>query len=89
MPIYEWQHKEQDRRHIGPMAQDFHRAFRLGADDKTIASIDADGVALAAIKAQQEIITDLQVRLDRQEKELQEIRKLLGSGHFVSNKHQE
>ncbi|MCB0688429.1 MAG: tail fiber domain-containing protein [Saprospiraceae bacterium] len=59
MPIYEWQYKGQDRRHIGPMAQDFHKAFGLGKDDTTIAAIDADGVALAAIKAQQEIIEDL------------------------------
>ena len=50
MPIYEWQYKGQQRRHIGPMAQDFHAAFGLGNDDKTIASIDADGIALAAGK---------------------------------------
>jgi hypothetical protein len=32
------------------MAQDFHAAFGLGADDKHIATVDADGVALAAIQ---------------------------------------
>ncbi len=37
-------------RHIGPVAQDFQAAFHLGADDKTIATVDADGVALAAIQ---------------------------------------
>ena len=37
-------------RHIGPVAQDFRAAFDLGADDKTIATVDADGVALAAIQ---------------------------------------
>jgi hypothetical protein len=36
--------------HLGPMAQDFHAAFGLGGDDKTIATVDADGVALAAIQ---------------------------------------
>ena len=56
MPIYEWQYKKEDRRHIGPMAQDFHKAFSLGDDDKSIAAIDADGVALAAVKAQQVMI---------------------------------
>ena len=59
------------------MAQDFHKAFGLGDDDKTIASIDADGVALAAIKAQQEIIEDLQSRLEKQENELKVIKELL------------
>ena len=33
------------------MAQDFHAAFGLGKNETTISSIDADGVALAAIKA--------------------------------------
>jgi hypothetical protein len=38
-------------RHIGPMAQDFHAAFGLdGTDDKHIATVDADGAALAAIQ---------------------------------------
>jgi cell division protein FtsB len=33
------------------MAQDFHAAFGLnGADDKHIATVDEDGVALAAIQ---------------------------------------
>jgi hypothetical protein len=51
LPITEWQYKSQgDARHIGPMAQDFHEAFSLGHDDKHITSVDADGVALAAIQ---------------------------------------
>jgi hypothetical protein len=38
-------------RHLGPVAQDFHAAFGLnGTDDKHIATVDADGVALAAIQ---------------------------------------
>jgi hypothetical protein len=51
LPISEWQYKGQNERHFGPMAQDFHAAFGLGGSDTTIASVDADGVALAAIKA--------------------------------------
>ena len=51
LPISEWQYKGQKERHFGPMAQDFHAAFGLGGSDTTIASVDADGVALAAIKA--------------------------------------
>jgi hypothetical protein len=37
--------------HIGPMAQDFKAVFDVGADDKHIFQIDADGVSLAAIQA--------------------------------------
>ena len=52
-PITEWKYKvEADgTEHIGPMAQDFHAAFGLnGPDDKHIATVDEEGVALAAIQ---------------------------------------
>ena len=53
MPVTEWGYKAQDAsiRHMGPMAQDFHAAFGLGEDPLRISTIDADGVALAAVKA--------------------------------------
>ncbi len=51
LPITEWNYKTlTGARHVGPMAQDFHAAFGLGSDDKGIATVDADGVALAAIQ---------------------------------------
>ena len=52
LPIATWNYLSQDRaiRHMGPMAQDLHAALGLGESDKHIATIDADGVALAAIQ---------------------------------------
>ncbi len=51
MPITRWSYRNAPgQQHIGPMAQDFHAAFSLGENDTTIATIDADGVALAAIQ---------------------------------------
>ncbi len=51
LPITEWNYKTlTGARHVGPMAQDFHAAFGLGSDDKGIATVDADGVAMAAIQ---------------------------------------
>jgi hypothetical protein len=52
LPLETWNYKSQDAsiRHIGPMAQDFHAAFGLGEDERYIGTIDADGVALAAIQ---------------------------------------
>ena len=35
---------------VGPMAQDFHAAFNVGADNKRIATLYEEGVALAAIQ---------------------------------------
>jgi hypothetical protein len=52
VPVSVWNYKSQNPsiRHMGPMAQDLHAAFGLGESDKGIATIDADGVALAAIQ---------------------------------------
>lgn len=52
LPIQQWAYRSEEDtvRHVGPMAQDFHAAFHLGANDTTIATVDADGVALAAIQ---------------------------------------
>jgi hypothetical protein len=53
MPIQEWNYKAQNARvrHAGPTAQDFHAAFGLGEDPLRISTIDADGIALAAVRA--------------------------------------
>ncbi len=53
MPVREWNYKAQgaDIRHMGPTAQDFRAAFGLGEDPLGIGTIDADGVALAAVRA--------------------------------------
>lgn len=52
LPIQLWNYKSQqaDIKHIGPMAQDFVAAFGVGDNDTTISTVDADGVALAAIQ---------------------------------------
>ena len=51
LPISRWNFKgDAATPHVGPMAQDFRAAFALGTDDKHIATVDADGVALAAIQ---------------------------------------
>ncbi len=51
MPITRWSYRNTpEESHIGPMAQDFRAAFGLGENDTTIATIDADGIALAAIQ---------------------------------------
>ena len=78
MPVSIWKYKaetDDEVRHIGPMAQDFHEAFPLSSDNTHIGTVDADGVALAAIQAlnlliknQQEEIAKLKLRLEKLEK---------------------
>ena len=52
LPMSTWNYKTEDGKylHMGPMGQDFHAAFGLGTDEKHITTVDADGVALAAIQ---------------------------------------
>jgi hypothetical protein len=52
IPISSWSWKSQRSsiRHVGPVAQDFRKAFGLGEDARHIDTVDADGVALAAIQ---------------------------------------
>ena len=37
-------------RHVGPIAEDFRAAFGLGSDERSFLQVDAQGVALAAIR---------------------------------------
>jgi hypothetical protein len=52
LPITTWTLKAQELpiRHMGVMAQDFRSAFGLGDSELGINTVDADGVALAAIQ---------------------------------------
>ncbi len=52
MPVTRWNMKGDRLRtpHLGPVAQDFSAAFKLGENDTTINTADAQGVALAAIQ---------------------------------------
>jgi hypothetical protein len=59
LPISQWNFKTDDRtRHIGPMAQDFWALFGVGIDEKHIATVDEEGVALAAIQGLNQRIDD-------------------------------
>jgi DNA-binding transcriptional MerR regulator len=55
------------------MAQDFHAAFQLGNDDRRISTIDADGVALAAIKG---LIAELESRQQRSAEQARRLAEL-------------
>ena len=85
LDISEWQYKKRpSERHIGPAAEEFYAAFNYGVDDKHISTIDADGVALAAIKAlylekvkQQRTIEKQQSAIQHLRRELEELKALV------------
>jgi hypothetical protein len=87
LPMTSWNYKAQDAkvRHLGPMAQDFHAAFGLGENDRTITTVDADGVALAAIQGLnaklEEELKAKDARIARLERRLAEIEKRLGQSN--------
>jgi hypothetical protein len=72
MPITTWNYKANDDsvRHMGPMAQDFHDAFGLGASETMIETIDPDGVALAAIQGLDQRMDDVVADKDAEIAEL-------------------
>ena len=60
LPVSLWSYKTDapTLRHVGPMAEDFHRAFGLGADDKHIAPSDQSGVALLAVQGLHQVVQE-------------------------------
>lgn len=72
LPVSTWNYKSQTNgvRHIGPMAQDFKAAFAVGGSDTGITTIDADGVALAAIQG-------LNQKLEEKDAEIRELKRRL------------
>lgn len=86
LPLSTWKYKASAaRRHVGPMAQDFHAAFddllNLNSDDKTIAPMDETGVTFASIQALHEKVeaaeADATERIGELEKENRELRERL------------
>ncbi|HWX20207.1 MAG TPA: tail fiber domain-containing protein [Candidatus Binatia bacterium] len=64
MPITRWHYtNDLATPHLGPMAQDFYAAFNVGLDDKHIATVDEEGVALAAIQGLNQKVDSENTRL--------------------------
>ncbi len=54
------------------MAQDFYATFKVGEGDKTITTVDPDGVALAAIQGLNEELKDRDEKIGRLEQQLKQ-----------------
>ena len=74
VPIAQWNYKwekDTDVPNIGPMAQDFKAAFYPGRDDKSITTLEFDGVELAAIQGLNE---KLEGRSQKAEGQIEELK---------------
>lgn len=77
LPLSSWNYKaDAATRHVGPMAQDFYAAFNVGPDDKHIATVDADGVALAAIQGLNQKVEEKNARIADLERRLEKLERL-------------
>jgi hypothetical protein len=89
LPLATWNYKSQEVsiRHIGPMAQDFRAAFQVGESETGITTVDADGVALAAIQGLNQRVEQELMKKDAQLKsQQQQIAELLGRLQVLEQK---
>lgn len=80
LPLSTWSYiADPNVRHLGPMAQDFRAAFEVGQDEKSIATVDADGVALAAIQGLNQKVEELGNELKRRDHENADLKQRLAA----------
>lgn len=81
LSIESWNYLSQDPaiRHIGPTAQDFRSAFGVGEDERHISTLDADGVALAAIQGLHQLLQERDAELKAQEAKITALQEHSGS----------
>jgi len=79
LPLNTWNYRNQAPvvRHLGPTAQDFKAAFGLGESDTGIATVDADGVAMAAIQGLNQKLEETRSELKRKDAENAELKARL------------
>jgi hypothetical protein len=84
LEVSTWEYEGEDGdgagvQHVGPMAEEFHREFDLGSSDEHINSVNADGIALAAIQGLADRLDDREERIDELEAENEELRDRLAT----------
>jgi len=79
IPITIWNYTTEDSsiRHMGPVAQDLYAAFGLGESETSISTVDADGVALAAIQGLYQLSQGQDARIQALEEENASLREQL------------
>lgn len=74
IPVQQWNYKwekDTDVPNLGPMAQDFKAAFYPGRDDKSISTLEFDGVELAAIQGLNEKVENGKQKAETQMEKLE------------------
>lgn len=71
LDVAHWRFRGDDAKHLGPMAADFRNTFDVGPDHGSIASVDADGAALAAIQGLALALDETTDRIEELEADLE------------------
>jgi hypothetical protein len=81
LPLSTWNFKADAAgiRYLGPMAQDFFKAFQLGENATSIATTNLDGVALAAIQGLSQQLAQKDAQLTTQGAELADLKARLAA----------
>jgi hypothetical protein len=82
VPVERWNYKwEPDNAtpNIGPMAQDFIKAFYPGRDDKSITTLEFDGVELAAIQGLNQKLNEKDAEIQELKQSVAELKRLVQS----------
>ncbi|MGH8022811.1 MAG: tail fiber domain-containing protein, partial [Limisphaerales bacterium] len=80
VPVEKWNYKwekNSDTPNIGPMAQAFKAAFYPGRDDKSITTLEFDGVELAAIQGLNEKLNEKDAEIQQLQQRLDKLEKLI------------
>jgi len=78
LPVTQWRYKGEDSSlHIGPVAEEFRAAFGLGHDDQYITTVDADGVALAAIQGLHQLVEEKDCRIEELEDRIASLERII------------
>jgi hypothetical protein len=80
LPVSAWSYKtEIGVRHVSPMAEDFHRTFGMGADDKHLAPGDQAGIALLAIQGLNQVVREKDKEIAELKSRMEALERLVQS----------
>lgn len=88
VPVTAWHYKadaDDSTKNVGPIAQDFKQTFYPGRDDKSITTLELDGVELAAIKGLREVVKEKDQEIQDLKKQMKEMKELLEKVAAKSN----
>lgn len=78
LPILKWKYIGSKDPHMGPMAQDFYKAFKLGdGNDRVITTQDIEGVTIAGVQALEKRTRELQKENDDLKQRIERLESLL------------